>query len=82
MLSDASLSPKTKKVPDIDARIKRLENYENWGTPTNMDFEAIVGKEVWEEHWQNWEQVQEIMREAQQIAEQINVKVAHAYNKL
>lgn len=82
MLSDAALSPKTKAIPDIDARIKRLEAYENWGTPTNMDFESIVGKEVWEKHWQNWEQVQEIMRESQVIAEQINTKVAHAYKKL
>jgi hypothetical protein len=82
MLSDAILSPKTKAIPDIELRIKRLEKYDNWGTPTHMDFEAIVGKEVWEQHWQNWEQVQEIMREAQLIAEQINVKVAHAYKKL
>ncbi len=82
MLSDAKLSPKTKAIPDIELRIKRLEKYEKWGTPTNMDFEAIVGKEVWKQHWQNWEQVQEIMREAQLIAEQINVKVAHAYKML
>ncbi len=81
MLSDAKLSPKTKAIRDIDARIKKLANYEKWGTPTNMDFEAIVGKEVWEQHWQNWEQVQETMREAQLIAEQINIKVAHAYKK-
>lgn len=82
MLSDAPLSPKTKAIPDIDARIKKLEKYENWGKPTNMDFESIVGKEVWEQHWENWEQVQETMRKAQLIAEQINVKVAHAYKKL
>ncbi len=81
MLSDAKLSPKTKAIRDIDARIKKLANYEKWGTPTNMDFEAIVGKEVWEQHWQNWEQVQETMREAQLIAEKINIKVAHAYKK-
>lgn len=82
MLSDALLSPKTKKVPDIDVRIKRLEEYENWGTPINMDFEEIAGKDVWEKHWQNWEKIQEIMRESQKTAEEINAKVAHAYNKL
>ncbi len=81
MLSDAPLSPKTKAIPDIEARINRLEDYANWGTPTNMDFESIVGKEVWAQHWDNWEQVQDIMRKAQKIAEQINDKVEHAYQK-
>ena len=82
MLSDANLSPKTKAVQDIDARIKNLQNYESWGTPTNMDFESIVGKEVWDQHWENWEKVQKIIRESQLIAEKINIEVAHAYEKL
>jgi len=82
MLSDAPLSPKTKAIPGIEARINRLANYESWGTPTNMDFESIVGKDVWEQHWDNWEQVQNIMKKAQEIAAQINDKVEHAYKKL
>ncbi len=82
ILSDAPLSPKTKGISNLKERIERLEKYENWGNPTNMDFEEIVGKEVWAEHWENWEQVQETMRKAQTIAEQINAKVEHAYKKL
>ena len=82
MLSDAPLSPKTKNIPDLQDRIERLESYENWGTPTKMDFESIVSKEIWLEHWNNWEQVQEIMRESQVLAEKINIDVAHAYEKL
>lgn len=47
-----------------------------------MDFEAIVGSEVWAKHWQNWENVQELMREAQSLSEKINSEVALAYKKL
>ena len=82
MLSDAALSPKTKGIPDIESRIRSLEKYENWGTPTNMDFEKIVGKVPWAQHWDNWEKVQEIMRSSQVLAEEINIQVAHAYKKL
>jgi 5-methylcytosine-specific restriction endonuclease McrA len=82
MLSDATLSPKTKGTPDLHERIERLQLYESWGTPTKIDFESIVGKEVWDSHWKNWEQVQDIMRESQTLAEKINREVAIAYEKL
>jgi hypothetical protein len=82
MLSDAPLSPKSKGVPDLQERIKRLEAYENWGATTRMDFESIVGQDIWAKHWQNCEQVQELMRESQKLAERINNEVAYAYRKL
>ncbi len=82
MLSDASLSPKTKGSPNLQDRIQRLEKYENWGIATKMDFGKIVGEVVWEKHWRNWEKVQDIMREAQQLAEEINSKVASAYRAI
>ena len=82
MLSDAALSPKTRGIPDIESRIRSLEEYESWGTPTNMEFEEIVGKELWAQHWDNWEQVQETMCDSQVLAEEINMQVAHAYKNL
>ena len=59
-------------------RIEKLKAYEKWEVPTKMDFEAIVGSEVWAKHWQNWENVQELMREAQSLSEKINSEVALA----
>ena len=47
-----------------------------------MDFEAIVGSDVWAKHWHNWDNVQELMREAQSLSEKINSEVALAYKKL
>ena len=80
--SSATLSPKSKGVPDLKTRIERLKEYENWCEPTKMDFELIVGEDIWKKHWENWEQVQEIMKESQILAEQINTQVASAYDKL
>lgn len=78
MLSDATLSPKSKKVLNLQDRISRLEAYESWGKITKLDFQAIVGKENWERHWQNLEGVQELMREAQKLATEIFNEVARA----
>ena len=54
MFSDAKLSPKSRGIPDLEKRKERLTAYEAWGVPTVVDFEAIVGKEKWEQHWANW----------------------------
>ncbi|MCP4409107.1 MAG: HNH endonuclease [Gammaproteobacteria bacterium] len=82
MLSDAKLSPKIKGIGDLNERINRLEASEIWGIPTKVDFQEIVGKEPWEKHWENWEQVQNAMRESQKLAEQINTKVVNAHKML
>jgi len=79
MLSDAKLSPKSRAIKDIELRIQRLREYENWGIPTKVDFEAIVGKEKWKRHWDNWEIVQATMREAQVLATEINSTIAKAF---
>jgi len=82
MFSDAKLSPKSRGVADLEKRKDRLTAYEAWGVPTMVDFEAIVGKEKWEQHWANWELVQSTMREAQVLASEINKTIAKSYAKL
>jgi len=82
MLSTAALSPATRGIPDIDERVKRLEAYEDWHVPTKMDFEAIVGKNTWLQHLQNLEKIQSLMRESQELATKINLRVASAYKAL
>jgi hypothetical protein len=73
--SDAKLSPKSKGVADLKERIKRLEKYEKWGDPKNIDFEKLVGKKLWNLHWQNWTSILEKMKETQSLAEIINKKI-------
>ncbi len=79
MLSDAKLSPKSRGIKDIEVRMDRLRNYERWGSPTKVDFESLVGKEKWKQHWANWERVQSTMREAQLLAAEINKTIANSY---
>jgi hypothetical protein len=82
IVSSAKLSPKTRSVPDLTERIEKLQAYEAWKEPTMVDFESILGKEKWEQHWENWKLVQDTMREAQVLATEINLTIAKSYAKL
>lgn len=76
MLSDAPNSPTSKRIPDLQERIERLEEYERLFTPHKLDFEKIVGPELWKEHWANNEAIQEMMRESQRLSEKIRCLIA------
>lgn len=78
MLSDAVLSPKTKQVRDLEEKIKRLERYESWGTPVKVDFEKIVGKYKWEQHWENCLKIHKIMQDSQELSDEIQAIVVSA----
>jgi 5-methylcytosine-specific restriction endonuclease McrA len=80
MVSDANLSPKTKGVADLLLRIERLTAYENWEEPTKVDFEALVGKGQWEQHWKNCETIQHTMRYSQVLADKIKTKIVEKYS--
>ncbi len=77
--SDAKLSPKSRGIKDITNRIENLRTFENWGNPIKVDFESLVGKEKWEQHWENWEQVQSTMKHAQELATKIKKIIASSY---
>ena len=80
MRSTARLSPVSRKIPDLENRIEKIRYYEQWGKPTKMDFEKIVGSDIWGEHWDNWGKIQTLMKEAQILAKNINQSVAKAYS--
>jgi hypothetical protein len=77
--SAAKLSPTARGIRDVATRIKRLEAYEQWAKPTRIDFESIVGRKTWAQHWENWERVQSLLRESQDLASQINQKIAKVH---
>lgn len=77
MVSTAQLSPTARGIKDVAERIKRLEAYEAWVTPTKVDFESAAGEHLWSAHWQNWEQLQSLMRESQELAGKISQLVAN-----
>lgn len=81
MVSEAKLSPRSRGIKDLEQRMERLAIYEQWLEPTLVDFEAIVGKEKWVQHWKNWQLVQDTMKEAQVLATEINQSIARSYEK-
>jgi len=76
MTSTARLSPASRQVQDIEERIERIRCYERWAKPTKLNFEEIVGADTWSQHWDNWGKIQDLMKEAQVLAQQINRTVA------
>jgi hypothetical protein len=75
MTGPAALSPKSRDVPDLDHKIARLEAFERWRPSEPLDFEVIVGTELWERHWANWERVLEVMRESQEHAVDVRERI-------
>lgn len=73
--SDAEFSPKTKGAKNLDERVRRLESYEKKYTPIIIDFEKIVGKELWSEHWNNHKQLITLMKEYQKTSDEIKNRV-------
>jgi hypothetical protein len=65
-------------VADIDQRIARLEEFEIWGTPSRVNFEALVGAGLWAAHWRNHEGILELMREAEKVADAIRRRIAES----
>lgn len=75
IIGSASLSPKTREIPDIEERILRLDDYEKWRQPRKMDFPSIVGPELWKRHRQNWTDVLALLKSSQILADEIRVLV-------
>ena len=76
MLSSARLAPATRGIVDIDDRIARLGAFERWGTPTRVDFESLIGPDLWAKHWKNHQDLLALMRVAESTAEQIRQRLA------
>jgi len=75
MESTARLSPSTRGVPNLAARIDRLTNYANWKPATWVDFPATVNEELWQAHHKNWRTVLNLLQESQKLAKQIRTVV-------
>jgi hypothetical protein len=76
IISKARLSPTGRGVANVAERIARLEVYEEWRPPTNVDFEAILGRDDWEKYWAMWKAVNETLGQCQDVAELLRKRVA------
>ncbi len=71
MLSSAKKSPYSRKIPDLEKRIELLENFEKEFKPRKIDFEKTVGNELWNKHWNNCQNIHNMMNESQKLSNQI-----------
>jgi hypothetical protein len=76
MQSNAPRSPHARRVAGIEEKIRRLEAFEGWGSPRKIDFEEVLGTELWAQHWDNWDAVIGELRRAQQFAKRLQSQVA------
>lgn len=76
--SDARLSPRSREITNLDARIKRLDDFERWRHPLVINFETCAGAERWAKHWENHDRLLEMMRRCQSDAEAIRLIVKDA----
>lgn len=81
MLGNASLSPHSKQIPDIEKRIAKLEEFEQLYTPVKLDFEKIVGAEMWKQHWENCRKLHDLMQESQKHSDKIKELINDSFKK-
>jgi hypothetical protein len=79
MFGPAVLSPKTRGIADIEERAERLAAYERWLPPTKLDFVNLVGGETWARHWENYERIVDLMRNAEDTASAIRETIKETY---
>lgn len=80
MLSNAELSPRSRGIPDIEYRIKKLEEFEFRYKPIKLNFPQIVGAEAWEQHWDNCRKLHTLMQESQKHSDKIKELIKNSMN--
>jgi hypothetical protein len=80
MLGPAKRSPSTRKIHDLDERIKRLAKFEDWAKCEAVAIEALVNPQDWQKYYALQGEILSKMRDAQilaaRISEQINSSLA------
>lgn len=71
ILSNARLSPKSRRIADLNQKVQLLERYEQWGSVKPVDFEKLIDKDLWEKHWNNCQSLHDAMKKSQELAELI-----------
>mgnify|MGYP002639929158 CR=1 FL=1 len=79
IISSARLSPKSRGVTALDAKIMRLQKFEEWREIKPINFEEIVGTEIWTNHWENWRRVLDNMKTSQELAIRIRTTIMKKY---
>lgn len=82
MRGTARLSPATRGIPDLEQRIERLARFEAWEAPTTVDFAAIAGEDLWQQHWNNHRAILDLMRESERTVNLIRERIAESRSSI
>lgn len=67
--STARYAPAARNVVDLEQRIERLEAYEKWRKPCQLNYEAVLGDEHWKSHMSHLQSVLDLLSLAEKHAE-------------
>jgi len=76
----AVLCPGKRKTPGLDQRIERLKAYEAWKHVRPINFEQILGPDLWQEYWRNYEELIDSMKESQLLGDRLKTKIKEAHD--
>ena len=79
MTGDAKGSPTTRGVPDVPARVARLEKFVTWGKVEPIPLEKFVPLDIWQDYWDQHKAIIEMMRIAQEKAEVVARYIANSH---
>lgn len=78
MSGDAKGSPKSKSVSNVQGRIAQLEKFVAWGNVSPIPMADLVPPELWQEYWDQLAAIKELMRLAQEKAQEVAAHIAKA----
>lgn len=78
MKGNAPHAPARRGITDLEERIRRLRNYQEWRDVKPIAFEEIVGAGDYAAYWRKLDEVTESMRECQVVADELKKRIAAA----
>jgi hypothetical protein len=79
--SAAPRSPTGRAITGTQGRIACLDAYENWRTPTQVDFAGIVGESDWKKYWLLCDELICELHKCQAVADTIRARVIEAVQR-
>jgi hypothetical protein len=78
IVGKAKLSPNGRGVTGIPSRVERLEAFEQWRVPRQIDFAAVLGVTEWEHYWSLCEGVVDQLKECQKVADAVRIRIVES----
>jgi hypothetical protein len=79
MTSAVRHAPAKRQIVDIQQRMERLEAYEKWQPIRPINFNLMVGDDLYAEYWVRLDRAMEYMRECQVFAQTLRTIIGNAH---